>query len=142
MDEGVLAVAPTRSEVMRLAGVPKSSDRGWRRERVRYGPGSEEIVFALCGEDDTESVFIEHGTGAATSGGWQEVLERWRELGSPVGVRMDELEVGEEELTRPPTNAMRAGSPAPRKGVVWPPSSPQLSARPAAPLPVRAGPSP
>lgn len=59
---------------------------------MRYGPRSEEIIFALCGEDATESVFIEHGASAATSGGWEEALERWRAAGSPLGVRMDEVE--------------------------------------------------
>lgn len=93
MDDGVIAVARTRSEVMALAGIPTSRARGWRWERHCYGPSSEEIVFGLCGEDSSESVFIEHGVDAASIGGWVESLEAWRQFGSPVGVRVDEVQI-------------------------------------------------
>lgn len=94
MDEGLIAVARTRSEVMRLAEVPTSKERGWRWERHRYGPRSEEIVFGFRGEDESDSVFIDHGVDAAAMIGWRESLEKWRQAGSPVGVRLDELEGG------------------------------------------------
>ena len=92
MDDGVIAVAKTRSEVMRLADVPTSREPGYRWERYRYGPGSEEIVFGFSDEDGSDSVFLEHGAAGAEQAGWGEPLEKWRQAGSPVGVRMDDCE--------------------------------------------------
>jgi hypothetical protein len=90
MDEGVIAAAKTRREVMRLSDVPKSTDRGWRWERHIYG-SAEEIVFGLTGEDSVTSVFIAHGTASATCHGWAEALDLWRDAGSPVDVRVEDV---------------------------------------------------
>lgn len=90
MDEGVIAAARTRSEVMKLAEVPTSREPGYHWERHCYGPGSEEIVFGFRGEDSSTSVFIEHGAFTARRAGWGESLKKWRQAGSPIGVRMDE----------------------------------------------------
>ena len=92
MDDGVIAAASTRREVMRLAGVPTRAQ--WRGpwERHFYGPGSEEIVWGYRDEDSADSVFIEHGLGGLESGGWGHHLDGWRRAGAPVGVRVDEIE--------------------------------------------------
>lgn len=90
MDAGVIAAARTRREVMRLAEVPTSREPGYRWERHRYGPDSEEIVFGYRDEDADESVFVTHGADAAVRHGWEEALEKWQKAGAPVGVRIDE----------------------------------------------------
>ena len=91
---GVVAVATTRREAMRLAGVPTRAE--WRGaghwEHHRYGPDSEEIGWAYSGDDEMESVGIEHGAASAERQGWAWALAAWRSAGAPVGVRMDELE--------------------------------------------------
>jgi len=90
MDEGMVAVATTRREVMRLAEVPKRREWHGHWERHVYGPYSEEIVWSVAGDDYCEEMFIEHGLAGLQSGGWGHRLEAWRKLGSPVGVRIDE----------------------------------------------------
>lgn len=91
MDEGMIAVARTRREVMRLANVPLRREWFGRWERHIYGPCSEEIQWSYRDEETGDSVFIEHGLGGLQSGGWEHRLTEWRNLGSPVGVRIDEM---------------------------------------------------
>lgn len=93
MDEGVIAVARTRREVMQLANVPLRREWSGRWERHIYGPRSEEIQWSYPDEETGDSVFIEHGLEGLHSGGWEYWLEQWRQSGSPVGVRVDELDL-------------------------------------------------
>lgn len=97
MDNGIIAVARTRRNVMQLACVPTRRQWRGRWERHTYGPGSEEIVWSHPGEDGSDTVSIEHGLGALTSAGWEHFLEAWRKLGSPLGVRVDETDTEEGE---------------------------------------------
>lgn len=92
VDEGMIAVAHTRREVMRLAEVPLRREWFGRWERHTYGPSSEEIVWSYPDEESADSVFIEHGLGGLFTGGWDHWLEQWRKAGSPVGVRLDEID--------------------------------------------------
>ena len=74
MDEGLIAVARTRRELLRLCDVPPARSPGVVREWHHYGPDSHELVWCFRGEDQAESIFIEHCTqgnlAKEPSGGW------------------------------------------------------------------------
>ena len=112
MDDGVVAVATTRREAMRLAGVPTRSE--WRGaghwEHHRYGPDIEEIGWAYGGDDSMESVGIEHGSASAERQGWGWALAEWREAGSPVGVVMDDEQTGDERTAACTCSPIRIGT--------------------------------
>lgn len=92
VDEGVVAVDRTRRAVMQLAGVPLRREWSGRWERIIYGPHSEEIHWSYPDEESGDEMSIEHGLAGLHSGGWEHWLERWRYQGSPVGVRVDDMD--------------------------------------------------
>ena len=79
MDEGLLAVARTRRELLHLCDVPPARSPGVVREWHHYAPDSHELVWYFRGEDDAESIFIEHATqddlAKASGNGWNWALE-------------------------------------------------------------------
>ena len=79
MDEGLLAVARTRRELLRLCDVPPARSPGVLREWHHYGPDSHELVWCFRGEDESETIFIEHATqddlAREPGGGWTWALK-------------------------------------------------------------------
>lgn len=79
MDEGLLAVARTRRELLRLCDVPPPRSPGVVREWHHYGPDAHELVWCFRGEDKAETIYIEHATqddlAREPDGGWMWALE-------------------------------------------------------------------
>lgn len=92
VDDGVLAVAPTRREVMRLALVPTRAEHHGHWERHRYGPGAEEIVWGYPDDEDAFSTLIYHGIGGVFLHGGEHHIEGWVAAGSPIGLHADDWE--------------------------------------------------
>ena len=106
MDEGLLAVAHTRRELLRLCDVPPARSPGVVREWHHYGSDAHELVWCFRGEDESESIFIEHCTqndlAKASGGGWAWALEgvdvptllRWGLSGAEASDPPEELSPG------------------------------------------------